>query len=113
MEINTLINMGSKILVTYGSILMSLIFLFAAGILWFRIKSVPTGLFFFGLLTTTLVSIGVRLIIEWRLFDTATEIQAVIMKLSVIGAIAFFVQTIGFLLYVFTIEEFKTDIDKS
>ena len=57
-------------------------------------------MFFGGLLLTTLVSIGIRVMIEYRLFDPNSDLQSQIQIFSIVGFVAMLIQVVGFLLYV-------------
>jgi hypothetical protein len=97
-----------KVLTFYGTFLMHFIYLFAAGMLLTKFKNAYTAMFFFGLLFAVIANIAIRIIIEFRLFDSATDMQHQIQLLSMISAVAYFVQVIGFLLFVFDfIEHFN------
>lgn len=94
-----------KILTFYGTFLMHFIFLFAAGMLLAKFKNAHTAMFFFGLLFAVMANVAIRVIIEFRLFDTATGMQHQIQLLAVVSSVAYFVQVIGFLLFVFDFVE--------
>ena len=90
-----------KILTLYGTFLMHFVFLFAAGMLLAKFKNAYTAMFFFGLLFAVMANIAIRIIIEFRLFDTAAGMQHQIQLLAVVSSVAYFVQVIGFLLFVY------------
>jgi hypothetical protein len=96
-----------KVLTFYGTFLMHFIYLFAAGMLLAKFKNAFTAMFFFGLLFAVIANIAIRVIIEFRLFDTATGMQHQIQWLSMISAVAYSVQVIGFLLFMFDFIKLK------
>ena len=79
-----------KIITVYGTVLMHFIYLFAAGMLLAKFKNAYTAMFFFGLLFAVIASIAIRVIIEFRLYNTATGMQQPIQLLSGVSAVAYF-----------------------
>lgn len=92
-----------KVLAAYGQVLLSFLFLFAAGLLFFRTKSIPAGVFFGGLLITTLISFVIRIMIEFQWFESTIALQEKIQLLSMVGFVAMVIQVIGFLVYVLSL----------
>jgi hypothetical protein len=98
-----------KALSFYGPLLIHLVFLFAAGLLLAKFKNAETAMFFFGLLFDVIASTVIRIIIEFSLYESVEQMQQTIQALSVVSAIAYFLQVIGFLLFVLDIIEHKNN----
>jgi hypothetical protein len=98
-----------KVFGFYGIFLMQIIFLLAAGMLLAKFKNGYTAMFFFGLLVETITNIAIRVIIEFRLIENMDEMQRIVALLSTISIPAYFVQVIGFLLFVFHFIEHKNN----
>ena len=89
-----------KVIGAYGHFIISFIFLVAAGILLYRIKSVATVLFFAGLLLSVAMSFTMTTIITFQWSESTTLMYETIQKLSLIGGFGSLVQAIGFLIFV-------------
>ncbi|HOY70444.1 MAG TPA: hypothetical protein PL131_07490 [Methylotenera sp.] len=89
-----------QVVAAYGHFIISLIFLTAAGILLYRIKSVATALFFAGLLLSVAMSFTMTTMITFHLGDSATPMYENIQKLSLIGGVGSLLQAVGFLIFV-------------
>ena len=90
-----------KVLSFYGMLLMHVVFLFAAGLLFVHYKNAYTVIFFFGLLVDVIANSIIQVVIEFRLIENMDEMQHSIQLLSTISTVAYFVQVIGFLLFVY------------
>jgi hypothetical protein len=102
-----------KALSFYGPLLLHFVFLFAAGLLLAKFKNVATVMFFFGLLFDVITSTAIRIIIEFRLYESAAQMQQMVQALSVVSAVAYFLQVIGFFLFVLDIiEQNKNSINQ-
>ena len=100
LETNNMIETMIKVAAAYGHFIISIIFLVAAGILLYRIKSVATALFFGGMLLSVAMSFAMTTIITFQWEESATLTYQSIQKLSLIGGFGSFVQAIGFLIFV-------------
>jgi hypothetical protein len=98
-----------KALSFYGPLLMHLVFLFAAGLLLAKFKNAATVMFFFGLLFDVITSMAIRIIIEFSLYESMGQMQQMIQALSVVSAVAYFIQVMGFFLFVLDIIEHKNN----
>jgi chromate transport protein ChrA len=87
-------------LTSYAFILPHLVFIFGAGLMFKHFKNAFSGLFFFGLLISSLCAISINLSLQYHLFDSADDMRKNIQLISSVSGIAFFVQVIGFLLLV-------------
>lgn len=92
-----------KVLVSYGQVMLGFLFLFAAGMLFIRTKSVATGVFFGGLLITTLISLVIRMMVEFQSYDSPIALQEKFQMLSTVSFIAMAIQVTGFLVYVLSL----------
>ncbi|HNZ55803.1 MAG TPA: hypothetical protein PKL58_00435 [Methylophilaceae bacterium] len=99
-----------KMLASYGQNFLSLIFLFSAGLLFFRTKSAPAGVFFGGLLITTLISLTIRIMIEFQRYESAIVLQEKIQLLSMVGFVATAIQVTGFLVFVLRLPNVRDKI---
>lgn len=79
--------------IMYAPLFLNIVFLIATIILFAKVRSLATGLFFSGVLIATLAPWGALLLSEANLTRHADNIR---MYVSVFG---FFIQTVGVLFY--------------
>jgi hypothetical protein len=84
----------------YSSAISTWLFVFAAGVLFYRAKSFPTAIFFSGLFVKT--CLNTRVLQIFSLHQTNTAGFQLFYKLAMYRDIAFIVAVIGFLWFVFT-----------
>lgn len=89
-----------KVAAAFGHFAISFIFLVAAGMLLYRIKSVATGMIFAGFLLSFVMSFAMTSMVTFQWGESATSTYETIQKLSLIGGVGSLVQAIGFLIFV-------------
>ncbi len=89
----------------YSYTISASLFVFAAGMLFYRVKSVPTAIFFSGLFIYTYLIFRIDRIFALHQTDPAG--LQIFIKFAMYRDLAFIVEVIGLLLYVFTLAKDK------
>jgi hypothetical protein len=86
------------ILLGYAAHVPGIMLLCGAGILYFRTRTIPTAMFFFGSAVTEL-----QLLMFALFMSGSTEFSTFLSISELVGMLAMYIQSIGFLLYVISL----------